>query len=151
MLQLGSRAASALLVGGLALALGTTACNKDKATDSKEPSMATQEPPKSNLPPLNLGTGDELQARLDGMYNQGGLAAVSQWVEKELQPGREITYSGQSATLLDRSLWKGNAQGQPTDQVLVSPTTNELSGKLLVVLSRPFLKEPFVLRLRKVK
>ncbi|MFO0573236.1 MAG: hypothetical protein U1A78_04490 [Polyangia bacterium] len=113
--------------------------------------MATQEPPKSNLPPLNLGTGDELQARLDGMYNQGGLAAVSQWVEKELQPGREITYSGQSATLLDRSLWKGNAQGQPTDQVLVSPTTNELSGKLLVVLSRPFLKEPFVLRLRKVK
>jgi len=107
--------------------------------------------PKSDLPALDLGNGDDLQLRLDKLYAEGGLAAVNQWVTKELQPGRTVTYSGESGVLLDRSVWRLDAQSNPTKQSVVAPLTDEHSGKLLAVIGRPLAKEPFMLRLRRAR
>lgn len=137
-----------LVTGLLALTLGALpACQKSSHKEAVAP-VATVAPPKSDLPTLELGDMDQLGQRLDKLSSEGGTASVTKWAEKELVPGRSVTYGNQTVVLADRSLWSADGGGRPTGQALLRPTTDEQVGKLLVVLARPLAKEPFVLRIR---
>lgn len=113
-------------------------------------------PPNSQLPALDLGNSEAVLALLDLLERRGGLKAVAQWAQEELQPGRQISYRGRRgdeaelAVIADRSLWKIDQQGRPSGEAVLSPLTDEKfgSGELFAVWSRPMASEPFLLRLR---
>jgi len=52
--------------------------------------------PASDLPTLQLGTLEEFNAKLDGLYNEQRLDAVSDYIAKEFVPGRTIILSANS-------------------------------------------------------
>jgi hypothetical protein len=111
-------------------------------------------PPESDLPRLNLGSKDEFLAFIDSFAKDEGTQAVVKWAEKELQPGRLISYGGQQeglkfGTIYDRSIWRANQSGSATDEALLSPLTDEKSGaaELFGVWAWPLAKEPFLLRI----
>lgn len=138
-----------LLTAALAASLSAApACQKQSSKEEGAPVTAPA-PPKSDLPTLELGDMDQLGQRLDKLFAEGGTTAVTQWAEKELVPGRSVTYGNQTVVLADRSVWRADGGGHPTEQALLNPTTDEHAGKLMLVLARPLAKEPFVLRLRK--
>lgn len=147
-----------LFLVGLPSLLTLSSCNpmnrlpQDKVTTKTEYSV----PRQSNLSPLQLGTVDDVINRLDTLDREGGIKAVAEWVEKELQPGRQIIYKGridnniETVAIYDRSVWRLDNQGQISNKAILLPLTNEKYGETEVfgLWSRPRAKEPFVLRLR---
>jgi hypothetical protein len=110
-------------------------------------------PPDSEPPVLDLGSSDAMLARLDSLDQQGGLNAVADWVQRNLQPGKQIAYKGGEAELAiiyDRSVWRIDQKGQPIGEAVVPPLTDEKFGssKIFAVWSRPMAKDPFLVRLR---
>ncbi|HLP88508.1 MAG TPA: hypothetical protein VK184_07955 [Nostocaceae cyanobacterium] len=111
----------------------------------------------STLPPLELGSNEDVLKLLDSLYQQGGIPSVVKWAKEELQPGRPIVYKGrindedvETKIIYDRSIWLLDDQGQATDEAQLPPLTDENYGEseFFSSWSRPRVKEPFVLRLR---
>ncbi|NET61147.1 MAG: hypothetical protein F6K47_34975 [Symploca sp. SIO2E6] len=113
-------------------------------------------PTQSNLPPLQLGSSEQVLSLMDSLYQEGGTQAVVKWAEQELQPGRQIRYQGrigdkvETAVIYDRSIWRLDEQGKLSDEALLSPLTDEKFGEseVFALWSRPQVEEPFLLRLR---
>jgi hypothetical protein len=110
-------------------------------------------PPESALPRLNLGSRDEFLSFIESFAKDDGTQAVVKWTEKELQPGRLISYGGPEGlkfgTIYDRSIWRADQSGSATDEALLPPLTDEKSGdaELFGVWAWPLAKEPFLLRI----
>ncbi|SNT00229.1 hypothetical protein SAMN06265795_11196 [Noviherbaspirillum humi] len=111
---------------------------------------------RSDLPPLQLGSGKAVTQLLDELYRKEGLPAVVKWAEQELTPGREIVYQGrigdevERRKIYDRSIWLLNDDGEITSRAVLAPLTDEKYGEseFFANWSRPRNREPFVLRLR---
>ncbi len=58
---------------------------------------AKTELPQSNMPPLELGSRDQFMRDVDKMIATGGLAAVRDFLEAELVPGRVVIYGRTAA------------------------------------------------------
>jgi len=106
--------------------------------------------------PLDLGDNDELMKYLDSLVQLGGTDAVVKWAERELRPGRHITYVGRKGSepetveIADRSIWKLDDTGKPSSTALLAPLTDEKFGasEVFGVWARPQADEPFALRIR---
>ena len=115
-------------------------------------------PTRRALPPLDLGHSQDVLDYLDSLDRMGGVRAVVQWAERELQPGRQVRYTdtvGDAATtmvLADRSIWRLDDRGNVSSDALLPPLTDERFGESAVfaVLSRPHAEQPYSLRLRRV-
>jgi hypothetical protein len=119
-------------------------------------------PSQSNLPPLNLGSIDDINNKLNSLYQQGGITSVVKWAEKELQPGREVIYEDpeqifyrgsdkEALIIYNRVIWRVDAQGNvSTNQALLPLLNLEKPYDFDITLGsvRRNLKEPFALRLR---
>jgi hypothetical protein len=147
-----------ILVFGLLILLNFTSCSwggnqpkKNTMTESKSPV-----PTQSNLPPLQLGSSEQVLNLMDSLYQEGGTQAVVKWAEQELQPGRQIRYKGrigekvETPVIYDRSIWRLDEQGKLSNEALLSPLTDEKFGEseVFALWSRPHAEEPFLLRLR---
>ena len=111
--------------------------------------------PGSGLPRLDFGSKDEFLSFIESFANDEGLQAVVSWAERELQPGRLISYGGPSegfvfGTIYDRSLWRLDQSGKKTTEALLPPLTDEKAAdsEVFGVWSWPSAKEPFLLRIR---
>jgi hypothetical protein len=73
--------------------------------------------PKTDLPPLDLGTREQFLANLDQIFAAGGLSAVHDYVEKEWVPGRLLkgsvfsTSDTAAARIIDREVRRCDRQG----------------------------------------
>ncbi len=65
---------------------------KRTPSQSGQSSGEATELPQSNLPQLELGSREQFMKRIDNLFATGGLAAVRDYVEAELVPGRVIIY-----------------------------------------------------------
>lgn len=140
----------------------TTACTPAERDTVRQPdtSAASASPAASRAggAPLDLGDNDEMISHLDSLVRLGGTAAVTKWAERELRPGRQITYVGRRGTdvetveIADRSVWKLDDSGKPSSDALLEPLTDEKFGtsEVFGVWSRPQAEEPFALRIRSV-
>jgi len=108
--------------------------------------------------PLDLGDNDEMMKYLDSLVQLGGTSAVVKWAERELRPGRQITYIGRKGSepetveIADRSIWKLDDSGKPSSTALLAPLTDEAFGasEVFGVWARPQADEPFALRIRSI-
>ena len=113
-------------------------------------------PARPELPPLDLGNSATVLDQLDALERLGGTQAVAQWAERELPPGRRVTYTGrrggtaETVVLADRSVWRLQPDGRPSPDAILAPLTDEAYGEseVFAVWSRPQADEPFALRLR---
>lgn len=115
----------------------------------------TPAPQGSGQPRLDLGSSDNLLAFVESLNNERGVQAVVEWAEKELRPGRQISYGGQNEGLKfgvihDRSLWRLDLSGGGTKEALLPPLTDEKfdESELFGVWAWPLAPEPFLLRIR---
>ncbi len=73
--------------------------------------------PKTDLPPLDLGTRDQFLAHIDQIFNAGGLGAIHDYVEKEWVPGRLLkgsvfsTADVSAGHIIDREVRRCDRQG----------------------------------------
>lgn len=65
---------------------------KRTTSQSGELSGTAVDLPQSKLPPLELGSREQFTRQIDNLFATGGMAAVRDYVEAELAPGRVVIY-----------------------------------------------------------
>jgi hypothetical protein len=148
-----------ILTTGLLSLVGIYSCShavihpKEKLMTQIPSSMPSQ----SNLPPLKLGSDNDVDKLLDSLYQQGGIQNVIEWAEKELQPGRQIIYynndvpsleipDGAALFLKNRAVERMFSQDNTLELLPpLSNIENPHNYDIILNFDRPNLKEPLTL------
>lgn len=92
------------------VAIGVLSFKHKSSSSGRTPSDTNTELPQSDMSPLELGSRDQFMRELDKLFASGGLAAVRDFVEAELVPGRLVNYGksggaeARTYRLIDREL-----------------------------------------------